>query len=350
MSIARRFSTFVVALAWTTFIPLSAYGHHSTTHFSDEFTEMEGKLVDLHWRNPHVYFFLETEEVNGDKKVWEMEAGTIYMIGRAGVTEDLFTVGETIRVAGNKSNVYEDKFWLTNVMGGDGQEILVGAGGRARWNEEAIGGRRQWTNEAFLQGDSSSASSGEGIFRVWSPVVGETPRIEGPATNRIPQIATDQALSARETWDPYAFDDACEIPGMPRINDAPHPHQFIQDGENIILIGEEFYAPRTIYMNSNIDPNSQPYSKFGFSLGRWQGENTLVIETSRIDYNRMDLSGIGQSREIKVVEKYLLSEEDGRMDYEVITTDPEMLTEPYVRRGVWMDLGETFDEFDCTPK
>ena len=196
MSIARRFSTFVVALAWTTFIPLSAYGHHSTTHFSDEFTEMEGKLVDLHWRNPHVYFFLETEEVNGDKKVWEMEAGTIYMIGRAGVTEDLFTVGETIRVAGNKSNVYEDKFWLTNVMGGDGQEILVGAGGRARWNEEAIGGRRQWTNEAFLQGDSSSASSGEGIFRVWSPVVGETPRIEGPATNRIPQIATDQALSA----------------------------------------------------------------------------------------------------------------------------------------------------------
>ncbi len=330
--------------------PLISHAHHSTAHFSNEVTEMEGTLVDLHWRNPHVYFFLETEEPNGEKKVWEMEAGTIYMIGRAGVTEDLFTVGESIRVAGNKSNQYPDKFWLTNVMGQNGQEILVVAGGRPLWTDEVIGGRRQWTNDAFLQAEANSGTTGEGIFRVWSPVVGESPRIDGPPTNRIAQIATEQALAARESWDPYAFDDACEIPGMPRINDAPHPHQFIRDGENIILIGEEFFAPRTIHMNSDIDPETQPYSKFGFSVGRWLDENTLIVETSRIDYDRLDLSGIGQSNQTRVVEKYVLSEEERRMDYEVITTDPVMLKEPYVRRGVWMDLGETFDEFDCTPK
>ena len=188
----------LISVLFGMLVPVSATAHHSTTHFSDEVTEMEGTLVDLHWRNPHVYFSLETEEADGEKKVWELEAGTIYMIGRAGVTEDLFTVGETIRVAGNKSDIYADKFWLTNVMGQDGQEILVVAGGRPIWTDEVIGGRRQWTNEAFLQGDTEAGPGGEGIFRVWSPVVGETPRITGASTNRIPQIATEEGLAGRE--------------------------------------------------------------------------------------------------------------------------------------------------------
>ena len=45
-----------------------------------------------------------------------------------------------------------------------------------------------------------------------------------------------------------------------------------------------------------------------------------------------------------------MSDTEGRVDYEVIVRDPVMLSEPYVRRGVWLDLGETFDEFDCVPK
>lgn len=322
--------------------------HHSTSHFSEEFSEMTGTLVDLRWRNPHVFFFLETEEENGEKKVWEMEAGTIYMIGRAGITEDMFTVGETYKVAGNKSEVYDDKFWLTNVLLPEGKEVLVVARGTPRWEDEVVGGRSQWTNTAFLKGEGASNSSG--IFRVWSPAVGEKTRLIGDKTNRLSQIATDEALSGQDSWDPYAFDDACEVPGMPRINTDIHPHQFLQEGDNIVLIGEEFYAPRTIYMNSDANPEQQAVSPLGYSVGRWEDENTLVIETSRIDYHYLDLSGIKQSDQVTVKERYVLSEEEGRMDYEVIANDPIMLTEPYIRRGVWLDLGEKLDEFDCVPK
>lgn len=325
-----------------------AAAHHSTAHFSDEVTELQGVLVDIHWRNPHVSFFLETQEAGGEKKTWEMEAGTIYMIGRAGVTRELFNVGDTVKVAGNRSNIYQEKFWVENILTTEGKEILVVAGGQPYFTDELIGGRRQWTNTGIS--GNRNASAGSGFFRVWSPAVGENSRIEGPETNRMNQIATETALAAKDSWDPYAFDDACETPGMPRINSEIHPHQFIQDGENIVLLGEEFYVPRTIHVGANLDPSEQPYTALGYSVGRWEDENTLVVDTTRIDYDRLDLSGLGQSKEATVHERYVLSETEGRIDYQVIVRDPIMLKEPYVRRGVWLDLGETFDEFDCVPK
>ena len=128
---------------------------------------MEGELVEVRWRNPHIYFFLETVEENGESKVWEMETGTIYMIGRAGVTRDMFTVGDTIRVAGHKSQAYPDMFWLKNVLLPNGREVVTVANSPPRWADEVTGGRSQWRNVALHK--SETPSEGQGIFRVWSP-------------------------------------------------------------------------------------------------------------------------------------------------------------------------------------
>ena len=327
-----------------------AHAHHSTTHFSDDVIEMEGTLVELKWRNPHVYFYLEVEE-DGDKTIWEMEAGTIYMIGRAGVTKDMFTVGEKIRVAGNKSDVYADKFWLTNVMGQDGKEILVVANGQARWAEEVIGGRGQWTNQAFVQ--QGEAVEAQGIFRVWSPATRDVqPLVSGPPANRLSDIATPAAYKAAQSWDPYAFDDACEIPGLPRVFFGPHPHQFIQDGDNVKILGEEFHVTRLVHMNTDVNPQDQPMNPMGYSVGHWEDDNTLVIETTRINYPYMNLGGIGQSEQVKLTERYVLSDDESQVDYEIIVSDPTMITEPYVQRGVWVDIGEIIsgDTYDCVPK
>ena len=329
---------------------LLAHAHHSTTHFSSDFIEMDGTLVELKWRNPHVYFYLEVDEGN-EKTTWEMEAGTIYMIGRAGVTRDMFTVGEKIKVAGNKSDVYDGKFWLTNVMGQDGKEILVVANGQARWSDEIIGGRSQWTNEAFVkQGEAVDA---QGIFRVWSPATNDVlPLVSGPPENQLREIATEAAYKAGESWNPYAFDDACEIPGLPGVYFGPHPHQFTRDGDNINILGEEFHVTRVVHMDSNANPEDQPLSSLGYSVGHWEDSNTLVIKTTRINYPYMNLGGIGQSKQVMLTERYVLSEDESQVDYEITVTDPGMITEPYVQRGVWVDIGEVIsgDTYDCVPK
>lgn len=334
------------------FFAFGTQAHHSMTHFEQAFTEMEGTLVDITWRNPHVFFFLETEEANGEKKVWEMEAGTIYVLGRAGVTRDLFTIGERIRVVGNKSGVYDDKFWVENILTEAGNEIMVVLNGESRWNDEIVGGRGQWTNTAFIK-DNEIIDRGEGIFRVWSPPADPSIStvLEGSATNRLDNIATEAGKASLASWDPYAFDDACELPGLPRVNFGPHPHQFIEDGDKILLLAEEFYVTRTIHMNSDMDPSQQPYSPVGFSVGEWQDENTLLVETTRINFPYMNLGGYGQSEDVRIRERYVLSEDESRLDYEVIVHDPAMLTTDYVQRGVWFNLGETVHEtYDCVPK
>lgn len=341
---------FIVILTLAAMFPIGATAHHSTTHFSREVSELQGVLVDLHWRNPHVVFFLEAVEDNGEKKTWEMEAGTIYIMGRGGVTRDLFTVGDTIRVAGNKSEVYDEKFWVENILTAEGKEVLVVAGGGPYFTDELIGGRSQWTNEAFIKNGPSV--EGMGIFRVWSPPIAGTVQtvLTGEPTTRLNNIVTDAAIAAGASWDPYAFDGACELPGLPRVNFGPHPHQFIEDGNDIQLIAEEFYVTRTIHMDSDVDPETVPHSHLGYSVGHWQDENTLLVETTRINFPYMNLGGIGQSENVRINERYVLNEAEGRLDYEVIINDPEMLTSDSIQRGVWIDIGETVDEsYDCIP-
>lgn len=322
-----------------------AEAHHSVSHFSDEFTEMTGTLVDIRWRNPHIFFYLETEEADGESKVWEMEAGTIYMIGRAGVTRDMFTIGDKVRVAGNRSRLYGDKFWLTNVLLPEGQEILVVARGTPRWTDQIVGGRSQWTNIALHRDETSG--EGRGIFRVWSPAASEGLAPAGPDVVRLSEIVTEAAIAAKETWDPYAFDAACSLPGLPRVNFGPHPHQFIDEGDRILLHADEFAVTRTIHMNSQVDPEDQPYSHLGYSVGYWEDENTLIVETSRVNFPYMDLGGNGQSEQMTLHERYTLSEDETQLNYRVTLRDPVMLTQPYVQTGVWLDLGEGVDEYDC---
>ena len=149
-------------LATVLLLSTGAQAHHSMTHFVDEFTEMEGTLVEIKWRNPHIYFYIEVEQEDGSSKVWQMETGTIYMVGRGGVTRDMFNVGDKVRVAGNMSTAYDDRFWLTNVLLPDGREVLVVGQGAPRWADEMIGGREQWTNVALLTDEN--AKQGDGFF------------------------------------------------------------------------------------------------------------------------------------------------------------------------------------------
>jgi len=324
----------------------TVFSHHSFSHFDEEYTEMEGTLVELRWKNPHIFFFVETQEPNGDLKTWEMETGTIYMVGRAGVSEDLFTEGEKIRVAGHTSRLYSDKFHLKNVLLASGEEIITVATSPPRWTEQAIGGKGQWTNTALHANDN--VTKGEGIFRVWSPAAsGSIPDPLFTDSNNLESLLTNDSKAARETWDAYTFDKNCRIPGLPRVNFGPHPHQFIDQRDQIIIISEEFNVPRTVHLNSDIPPESQPLSPMGYSMGQWEDSRTLVVNTSRINFPYIDLSGAGQSEEVTITERYVLSEDETRLDYRIEVTDPIMLKQPYVISGIWLDLDEGMAIYDC---
>ena len=75
-----RHSGGTVLIALAILFPLSSYGHHSQAHFSDEFSQMEGVLVDVVWRNPHIKFILRTQNEAGQEELVDIETNSIYYL------------------------------------------------------------------------------------------------------------------------------------------------------------------------------------------------------------------------------------------------------------------------------
>jgi len=175
---------------------------------------------------------------------------------------------------------------------------------------------------------------------VWVPV-------ERPDTGKggieYPFTAAGQAT--RATWDPEK-DPAlrCIPPGLPTAMDNPYPIQFIDRGNTIAMLLEEWDGERTIYMQGTGEP-AQP--RFGHSTGRWE-DGALVVETRDIDWRYIDDLGSPQSEDVVIDERFSLSEDGTDLYWTARITDPVNYTAP-VRmemRWTWVP-GNEIKPFDC---
>ena len=77
-------------------------------------------------------------------------------------------------------------------------------------------------------------------------------------------------------------------------------------------------------------------------------ELTTVVTTTHINWPYFDDIGTPQSEQLELVERYMLSDDETRLDYLLTVTDPEMLTEPVTFDGYWTWIpGEQIKRYDC---
>ena len=315
-------------------VPTAASAHHSFAIYTDEITEIEGELLDVHWGNPHILLTVRVDEA-GQEADWMLETGNPYVLQRRGLPRELFRPGDRIRAAGRAHRAQAAQLWLHNLMLGDGRELLMIAGVDPRWNDVALGGDGSGVPVA------DAAAQDRGLFRVWSrPVLrpltygDDLPYRRGPSSGGAQWLARMDEFAAR-----------CESVGMPGVMATPYPIEFRDHGAWIRLIGfaNNALIDRTIHMEGTGDAAAPEPGRFGYSTGRWVADNRLEVTTTHIDWPYFDDSlGTPQSDRIETVETITLSDDQQRLDYEMIVTDPETFTEPATAIVTWwLALGES---------
>ncbi len=306
-------------------LPFAAVGHHSTAEYDRSIVmEFEGEVVRVVWRNPHIRLSVKTQRDDGTEEVWDLESGDLNSLGRRGIGPDLVQVGDMVKVAGNPSSRRQLNLSVANILLPSGTELLVRGSRQPRWSDNFIGEGEWIINE-------SQSDEPEGIFRVWTPSERSV-----PAFVNDPPL-TESARAAFAAYDKLVDDPAiqCIPTGMPRAmtsSGGVHPLEFVRRDEDILIRMEIFDNIRVIHMDSNADPEEQPYSHLGFSVGHWEGD-TLVVTTTRIDWpyfdlNPLPLQGVPQSKAVEMVERFTLSADETALVYDLAVSDPATFTEP----------------------
>lgn len=314
--------------------------HHSRASFFDmsQTVELEGVITRVQWRHPHVRYWIQADAEYGGEE-WEMETTPPSILERNGISPDVLVAGTRVRVAGPPSKLVTNAMEVSHVLLPDGREVLLHTGNLPLWTENTVERNIQVFEETAVRAAEAAANN---IFRVWS---------RGRDDDRPPfwldsYPLTGQANAAAEVWDPVTgIDTGCAGKDMPWIMSSSWPFEFVNDGESIRLLAEEFDRVRIIYLSERAGRPS--HSPLGYSVGYWE-DGSLIVDTTHI--NSMSFNGreIPMSRDATIRESFALNADEGRLNYEMIVTDPATFTEPVTMNSYWIwRPGETVNPYNC---
>lgn len=329
----------IILLFLTPSLPSTVFAHHSTRVFYnyDQVIEIEGTVTWVFWKNPHIRFNVTRTDGGNNKETWELEAGSMNTLDRFGIDENTIQIGDVIRVAGRPSSHGLNTIYVSNVLFENGNEVSLQGSQTFRWTNKdtSLSPKISGSEEEMVLPDV------KGIFRVWI-------RGRGGRQESLPFTAT--ASEKREAWNPLTDDPAlrCIPPGMPSAMNNPYPIAFAPEDNAIILHLEEWDGLRTIHMDSGAIADNQSSTRMGYSVGHWE-ENTLIVSTTNINYPYFDSIGTPQSKTVEISEHFTLSEDDHRLDYHMIITDPKTFTTPaeFTQYYVW-EPREEIKSYECT--
>ena len=84
-------------------LAVRADAHHSfaATYFEDKTMQVEGKLVQFQFRNPHSFIQLEVKNTKGEVERWSIEWGGAAQLGSQGITNETLKYGDLVVISGN---------------------------------------------------------------------------------------------------------------------------------------------------------------------------------------------------------------------------------------------------------
>jgi hypothetical protein len=93
----------VPVLLMTVFVGVRVDAHHSfaATYFEDRTMQIEGKLLQFLFRNPHSFVHVEARDDKGQLQRWAVEWGGAGQLGSQGITNETLKYGDVVTIIGN---------------------------------------------------------------------------------------------------------------------------------------------------------------------------------------------------------------------------------------------------------
>ena len=323
----------------------TASGHHSDAGLDmTVLTNIEGVINEFSWRNPHVYFTVETTDERGQTTEWAIQMGSTITVARMGWDRDTLASGDHV-VVGTHAAIDGRPYGLLQSVTKEGTALPT-------WFDSTTAEPVLAEAEVVV-----SASSLEGRWLAdGAKLVSYPGGFDG--FFRAQLTLTEKGKAAQAALDELTFENpesTCvgrPTPGMILATNLYPLEIEFNEAEDIVYIRSEYFDDeRTVYMDGRGHPQSGERTIGGHSIGHWEGDVLVVDTASFADHRSPYQMGLPSGANKHVAEKYWLIEDGARVMVEFMLEDPEYIVDSLThRRELIHSPHMEMSRFDCDPE
>lgn len=316
------------------FMSLSASAHHSRAIYDmDQEIVINGTVVDLAWKNPHIFVTVEPEGAGVDARV-EIEVASVSEARALGLQREAIAPGQRVEVRAHPGRRDSAVAVGLTVTASDGTIYPLNTDARLTIRAEAV--------------------EAQGIAGHWVPTL-ESFNDVFPAMQAWPYteagLATVTEALGRINTPSIAFLGICEPFPPPTLAMFPDLRTIEVDENRVVLRFEGAVGvamERIIHLDQNEHPANLVPSLMGHSIGRWE-DGVLVIDTVGFAPHAVGALIFPTGSGKHLVERLALTDDRLKLAYTFTLEDPELLSAPVSYTALWdhrPDLefsGETCD-------
>lgn len=105
----------------------AASAHHSEVAEFDPDTPVKvtGTIVKVEWLNPHVWFYVDVEDEQGNVTTWGFSGAPPGALMRRGITKDALKIGALVNVEGSRARDGSNNASGRRVTFSDGRNVFT---------------------------------------------------------------------------------------------------------------------------------------------------------------------------------------------------------------------------------